>query len=111
MTTFIDGPAKGNILMLKRAPIYLRAVSNAEGKWDACDQLEDTVHPGEVPVAYVLAETPGQAFIDGPRIRGLYPISRYQLVLNQPDASVMMNNNLWAAWTVEQGMPKWLQKS
>ena len=51
MTTFIDGPAKGQHLALKRAPRFLRVVV-ADGKWDALDQIEDEPRPGELVYAY-----------------------------------------------------------
>lgn len=46
MTTFIDGPAKGQTLMLRRNPVYL-IVTEENGKFDALDQLEDAPKPTE----------------------------------------------------------------
>ena len=47
MTRFLDGPAAGVLLALRRAPLYLRVVYHAkrEEPWDALDQLADV--PGE----------------------------------------------------------------
>lgn len=42
MSNFIDGPAKGVHLSLRRSPMFLRAVCEPNGKWDALDQLTDT---------------------------------------------------------------------
>jgi hypothetical protein len=35
MTKFTNGPAAGTVLSLRRSPLFLRAVQDAEGKWDA----------------------------------------------------------------------------
>lgn len=95
MTRFDDGPAKGKILMLKRAPYFLRAVLSPEGKWDALDQLDDQPEAGEKLFAYEIMEPPGWCFI---RPGGRYPVARYKLVEPQPIEDQMMDEKAWAEW-------------
>jgi hypothetical protein len=63
MTTFEDGPAKGQTLMLQRAPLFLRVVIDPSGKVDALDQLTDKPASNEKIFAYVLTAEPGRFHI------------------------------------------------
>lgn len=109
MTTFTDGPAKGQTLSLRRAPVFLR-VTEAAGKFDALDQLEDTPEPHETLHAYVLASKPGSMHLcvrgKNRAAGGFYPLATYKLVENPPTDAVMRAQ--WRAWTDQQGMPAWL---
>lgn len=101
MTTFKDGPAQGQRLMLRRAPIFLRVTSFTV--WDALDQPEDTPEPSENLFAYVLAGEPGHCHIstrgkDGRRGGGFYPIAEYRYVEQQPDDATMRDNAAWRKW-------------
>ena len=58
MTTFVDGPAKGQRLRLKRAARFLR-VTEANGEWDALDQLTDHPRTDEKLWAYEITGQPG----------------------------------------------------
>lgn len=50
---FEDGPAKAApVLLLERAPLYLRVVRGIDGKWDALDQLDDDPAMGETIFIY-----------------------------------------------------------
>jgi hypothetical protein len=62
MTTFLDGPAKGQCLSLRRSPELLRVVE-LNGKWDALDQPEDEPKPGEKVHIYRLVEHLGSAML------------------------------------------------
>jgi len=57
MTRFLDGPAEGVTLMLRRAPIYLRVVHRGT-EWDALDALDDRPTPDETIYVYVLHGEP-----------------------------------------------------
>lgn len=52
MTRFTDGPADGVSLLLRRAPIFLRAVHSTEGGWDALDLLGEAPAAGELIHVY-----------------------------------------------------------
>ena len=57
MITFFDGPAAGQVLACRRAPVFLRVVKSRT-KWDALDQPGDTPNPGEHLYAYLLPGKP-----------------------------------------------------
>lgn len=108
MTTFLDGPAIGQTLQLRRAPVYLR-VTELLGAFDGLDQLADEPEPGETLHAYVLAEKPGAMHI---LVRGrcatgggFWPIAKYRHVTDQPPQETMRDNALWRAWTETQPRP------
>ena len=63
MTTFQDGPAKGKILMLKRAARFLRVVVDGSGTVDALDQLDDQPGADEKIYAYEITARPGMMHI------------------------------------------------
>lgn len=115
MTRFIDGPAKGVTLMLRRAPLYLRVtirpMPGAGDKlpWDALDQPEDTPTPDETLVAYIRQGPASGAFIDGPRVAGFYTLADYVMVPEQPTDAQMRDNAAWREWclaAVKQNPPK-----
>lgn len=66
MIEFLDGPAAGQSLPLRRAPKLLRVVRSRSGEWDALDQLEDEPKLSEQIFVY--------------RRRDDLPISRYHLL-------------------------------
>lgn len=53
---FLDGPASGTTVGLRRAPNYLRVVIGANGKVDALDLLSDTPREDEKIHVYQLAK-------------------------------------------------------
>lgn len=98
MTTFQDGPAKGQHLMLKRHAKFLRVVV-ADGKWDALDQPEDTPQPNETLYAYVVVGEIGMCHINrGGGRGGFYAIANYRFVPIQPDQETMRDSSRWQAW-------------
>ena len=101
MTFFEDGPAKGQNLMLKRAPRFLRIVE-ACGKWDALDQLDDKPEPREKIFAYERSGERGTVHINqGSGRGGWYTIAAYRVLADQPDDTVMRNNERWRQWCCE----------
>lgn len=98
MTTFQDGPAKGQTLMLKRAARFLRVVE-ADGKFDAIDQPDDKPAPNEKLYAYTVVGEVGHCHIRAGRGRGgFYPIATYKLVESQPTDAEMRDIASWHAW-------------
>ena len=99
MTTFEDGPAKGQRLMLKHAPEFLRVVVDEKEKWDALDLPTDTPRPEELIYAYRLSEKTGMCHINAGRGRsGFYTIARYGFVKSQPTSAMMRDTVAWQAW-------------
>jgi hypothetical protein len=102
MTTFLDGPAKGKTLMLRRTPKYLRVVVDQDGAVDALDQLEDAPRPDERVFAYILQENKGSVHLNMGRGRGgFYTLAGYKLISPQPDDTLLRANAAWRRWTVE----------
>lgn len=103
MTTFLDGPAQGQHLSLRRSPLYLRVVCDAAGHWDALDQIDDTPAPGETIHAYRRAGAATVCHLlirgnrDGRR-SGWYSSAQYLHLREQPSATELRDTALWQAW-------------
>lgn len=99
-------------LAIRRAPVLLRVVYGPEGI-DTLDQLEDTIRPGETAYVYRLTEPAASAFVDGRdpktgrRTGGHRYIGKYELLPNQPDQSILVDNEKWRAWCQTAEMPEW----
>src|SRR4051794_15524071 len=101
MSTFIDGPAAGVHLMLRRAPVMLRTVTTGGGKWDALDQPND--QPAADERIYLYRAVPGTAF--GMHLNcgrgknreagGIYQSADYQFVEPQPDDVTLRDSAKW----------------
>ena len=78
MIQFLDGPAAGHPMRLRRAPIFLRVVVDEKtGEVDALDQINDSPRPGEAMHAYRITEKP----------------SHYHLVIRAPRQSRFENGS------------------
>lgn len=114
MIQFIDGPANGVTLNLRRVPVLLRVVC-ADGQWDALDQLHDTPKPTETVYVYRLVEKPSVVHVDSRgkdgRRRGQWlHYARYEYASLQPMREVLRNNVAWRAWCSAAGtavLPAW----
>lgn len=107
MTTFEDGPAKGQTLSLARAPLFLRVVHDNAGTsqhgWDALDQPEDSPRERESIHVYLLAHKPGHVHINrGRKGSGWYAIASYRLYTQQPDDATMRDSGRWSVWVHDQ---------
>ena len=102
MTNFLDGPAKGQVLKLRRCPYFLRVVvkTAADGKqeWDALDQPGDSPDRDERLYAYRCKELRGWIHLNTGRRPGggFFAIADYELIDPQPSDDVM--RLLWAQW-------------
>lgn len=108
MTRFLDGPAAGVALTLRRAPLYLRAARDQHGKWDALDLLDDEPAEGEDLVAYRRVGPAGVMHLDYTdrvtrRRRGAwFKTAEYAVCAVQPHAETMRSAELWRAWCVAE---------
>ena len=101
MTTFEDGPAKGQHLTLRRTPLLLR-VTECDGNWDALNELVDRPAANEKLHAYVLKSNYGSAFIDGTKFRGRVEIASYRhIATGAPSNAEMRDEDLWHMWCVK----------
>lgn len=102
MTKFIDGPAAGTVLSLRRAPLYLRAVQNADGNWDALDQLDDTPEPDETVTVYRRVGSATTVHLHGTKISGWYAMATYELHAEQPSIEECRDTAKWQDWVHAQ---------
>lgn len=110
---FIDGPAAGRFLRLRRAPLLLRVTQSREGEFDALDQPDDFANEDETLHVYVLTGAPQFVHIKACRKSqsGWYATATYQLLkLEQPPQHVLRTNSLWRGWCEqnrERLIPDW----
>jgi hypothetical protein len=103
MTSFQDGPAEGKVLLLKRAPHWLRVVIGAAGEVDALDQLTDTPDPTEKVYAYVMVSGPTRSHVNmGRRGCNFYQGGHYRLCEEQPEEWRLRDTDRWRAWVSDQ---------
>lgn len=114
MSTFLDGPAIGISLQHRRAPILLRVVLNAAGKWDVLDQPADAPSPDEKIFVYRLTERATQYHLcvrgKNRAAAGWYQDGNYQLLVPQPADADMRTNEAWISWcnmNKANLMPSW----
>lgn len=106
MMRFLDGPAAGVTLAIRRAPCMLRLVQTPEGDWDALDQLDDVAHPTEKIVVYRWRAKPSAVHLNCGRGKnrsagGFYPFGDYVFMPDQPGDAITRDNAAWEAWCVE----------
>jgi hypothetical protein len=100
MINFLDGPAEGVTLALRRAPLLLRVVRSQRGAWDALDQLEDEAQPKESIFVYRLeGPTSWYHVCRRPRSQsGMYMIASYRVLPEQPAEEHLRTTKAWHVW-------------
>lgn len=106
MSSFLNGPAAGRTLSIRRAPYLLRVViDRTTGAVDALDQLDDDPSDTEDVYVYRLAAPPQQAHVCyGGRQRhrsGWFEFGIYQHV-PEADGAALRETAAWRAWAAEQ---------
>lgn len=106
MITFLDGPAKGQSLQLKRAPLFLRVVHGPDG-WDALDLLSDSPRPMESILVYQLQGQPGTMHIHASKGQGGWFVwGQYRLLTQpQPEDKDTRETARWRAWCLANVPP------
>jgi len=106
MTHFLDGPAKGEILYLRRAPMFLRVTRDPMCNFDGLDQVDDTPQPEETIFVYRRKGNSSIVHVDGrrdgKRWSGWYEFGQYELDPEQPAEAVMRDNTAWQKWAQER---------
>lgn len=110
MIRFLDGPAAGQVLELRRVPLLLRVVRDCQtGEWDALDQLDDTPKPTEVIYLYLRSGTPQRIHVKAARTAGgsrsLWH-GEYLHLPEQPLIDVLRDNAKWQAWAAQYSAPR-----
>ena len=72
MMTLEDGPAMGSYIV-QRAPLFMRAVVNSEGKGDVLNELDDTPEGNDTVSVYRLTEDKGMIHVNARRFKGFIP--------------------------------------
>jgi hypothetical protein len=107
--TFKGGPAAGQVLALRRAPLFLR-VTHAREAFDALDQLDDTPAEGEQLYAYRRVGEAGSVHLcvrgKNRGASGRYAVAAYEAVEPQPDDATMRSTGAWRDWCRAQVRPK-----
>lgn len=101
MTRFLDGPAAGEVLMLKRAPVFLRVVRNSAGAWDALDIPSDTPSADETIHVYRREGRPGWIHVNRSKKAGGHftgTTASYRLIDPQPHDLTLRDRAQWEAW-------------
>lgn len=104
MIRFLDGPATGVLLVLHRAPLFLRVVLSADGTWDALDQLDDLPAMDEAIHVYRRVGEAGWVHVDcdRPRRGAWYATGEYRLAAAQPADDVVRDRTRWQEWCLGQ---------
>lgn len=98
MTTFLDGPAQGETLQLKRSPRFLRVTQNGP-VFDALDQLDDEPEETEIIYVYEIVEPP-RGYVT--TTTGIYPIAQYRFITPPPGDGLVRRTHAWRGWTTRQ---------
>jgi hypothetical protein len=104
---FLNGPAVGVFLQLRRAPLYLRVTMNRDRKWDALDQPDDMPGGDEVVIAHRRVSEVGTCHVDytdkqGRRRGAWYVSADYVLCETQPLDEVLRDKDRWAEWATAE---------
>ncbi len=101
MVTLIDGPAAGSYL-LKRSPLFVRAVVDVEGRGDVLDQLGDTPAADEALSVYRLEGEMGLIHLNmGGGRGGFYARASYRH-LPDVDGESVRETDAWREWVEGQ---------
>lgn len=104
MTRFLDGPAAGRTLWLRRAPLFLRFVMGPTGGGDALDMPEDIASDDETMTVYERVTPPRYTHVRMSGSRhgsrsGVYYGADYRLVKQPPDDRTARSNSAWREWS------------
>lgn len=102
MIRFLDGPANGTVLELRRAPLFLRVVIEGETV-DALDLVTDTPKPIESIHVYHRQGKAGayHLLVRGPNARrkgGWWASGDYALYETQPEDAILRKTASWQEW-------------
>ena len=99
MLTLIDGPCEGSY-MVKRSPLYLRAVVDKNGEKDVLDQVED--QPKELETVYVYQRegNAGVVHINAAKVKGYFVMANYRYMA-EVQGEDLRDNVAWQTWATE----------
>lgn len=106
MTRFMDGPAAGATLMLRRRPlpVFLRIVVDPKGKVDALDMLDDEADELETIHVYIrVGKADGWMHLNMGRKAGggIFSTGEYTFY-STPADELVRENSAWKEWTLAE---------
>lgn len=103
MMKLVDGPAKGTY-MVKRAPLYLRAVVNDKGGTDVLDQPSDSPLGNELVYVYSRIGEARNVHLSmaDRRKSGFYAIAEYEW-MDAVLGEELREKADWLEWCAEHG--------
>jgi len=103
MITFVDGPAPGQTLVVRRAKFFLRVTFDGS-KWDCLNEYFDTAAAGETLYVYLLIEKPTAVHLKMTKRSqsGWYAMARYRFLPEQPADADIRENASWRIWCLAQ---------
>lgn len=112
MIRFLDGPASGVTLTLRRAPIFLRVVTKDGTNWDALDEKGDEWRHGERVYVYILQDRPTAVHMKCARKAdsGFYAAGEYRHLDEEIAPGTLRDNESWTLWCRDHAdrlMPEW----
>ena len=108
MITFLDGPAVGQILLLRHAPEFLRVTYDGS-TWDALDLASDCPNSKEAIHVYrrVGEATGFHMRCQRPAPSGWFAKATYErLKSGHPSEKVLRDPAAWSAWVKLARMPR-----
>jgi len=100
MLNLIDGPCQGDY-MVRRAPVFLRAVLENNGGKDVLDQLTDTPKDTETVYVYKLIGGSGWIHFHGKGLSGFYATGCYKY-LSEVNGQELRDNLKWGIWAASE---------
>ena len=95
----LDGPCKGDYLV-KRSPVFLRAVKKGTGETDLLDQVDDTPAADEKVFIYHAEGMIGTIHIHGNKeVRGWWAMAKYRF-MPDVDGEELRDNTIWQDWAI-----------
>lgn len=107
MTKFLDGPAAGIVLALRRSPTFLRVVRaryarESEQEWDALDQPSDAPRMGEDVHVYRCVSRSGVVCVRARKGGGCFALAEYRYHEAQPDRETGRDTAKWREWATAE---------
>lgn len=106
MIKFLDGHAEGQVLELRRLPMFLRVVRSRGGNWDALDQLDDEPKASETIFVYKRRDDLPISKIHvcrSPRSKSGWLVSAsYSVLPEQPGDEDVRSTAAWRPWVEER---------
>lgn len=103
MISFLDGPAVGQNLTVRRAKFFLRVTVDGD-KWDCLNEYWDTARPHENLFVYIAVEKATAVHLKMAKRSesGWYALCQYRFLEPQPPDDAIRDNEKWRAWCMAQ---------